>query len=53
MPDMKHWPEYEMQSAPCTNDLEAELGHGRVDGADVVERVLAREHDAVDAELRA
>ena len=31
--------------------LEPELGHRRADGADVVERVLAREHDALDAEL--
>ena len=28
---MKHWPEYEMQSAPCTNDLESELRHRRAD----------------------
>ena len=31
--------------------LEAELRHRGVNRADVVERVLAREHDAVDAEL--
>ena len=31
--------------------LEAELRHGGANRADVVERVLAREHDALDAEL--
>ena len=40
-----------MQSAPWTKRLEAELRHRRADGADVVERVLAREHDAIDAQL--
>ena len=42
-----------MQSAPCTKRLEPELGDGGADGADVVERVLAREHDALDPQLRA
>ena len=31
--------------------LQSELGHGGVNGANVVERILAREHDALDAEF--
>jgi hypothetical protein len=31
--------------------FEADLGNGRLDRANVVERVLAGEHDALDAEV--
>ena len=31
--------------------LESKVGHRGANGADVVERILARQHDSVDAEL--
>ena len=51
IPDMKHWPEYEMHSAPWINVSRPRLGTRRANDGEIFERVLARQDDAFHAEL--